>query len=494
MRNNLMEVPDYWLCETCESKSGSTSSCIVKQDSGLQASRRQHSVRKGPLGKVKYLDVDEVLKLSGGNFTVKPTPSRSSLSMSRMASPGSSNFRMTGRDFVASKSVIPKNPSLTLKPNPRISSTAHWKFPRNGVKKNPMIDQRASPSIGPAKANKLVSQRRVSAPIPDRKLQPLKVQTLDRQREKPTKGEPYKDLSVTKSSPAVVSDAVAESNRFNTEGSKNKNIYEDVHRDFKYLPSSIHAWSGQFQILQKAASGEFYDGFEAQPPCIVHRKAYILSNKMPSVLQLESLSASNVLTDVFQNYSPTLQDIALYFFPSENNERSRKNLHRVLKFMNDENSIMRSFIDGVELLVFTSYQLDENSRGTVAAVHEGHFLWGIFRRSNKSDTANKRLPAETDPVDSDVDMDIDMVGGNDVGRIDSVVNDNLRSPSQLPFEGTTLQSTSSKKVEEKKIKLEHSFDSSSSPVKYRKVHDLLGVPPGFEPRGFGAAKPSNIKR
>jgi hypothetical protein len=43
---------------------------------------------------------------------------------------------------------------------------------------------------------------------------------------------------------------------------------------------------------------------------------------MPSVLQLESLSASNVLTDVFQNYSPTLQDIALYFFPSENNERS----------------------------------------------------------------------------------------------------------------------------------------------------------------------------
>jgi hypothetical protein len=48
----------------------------------------------------------------------------------------------------------------------------------------------------------------------------------------------------------------------------------------------------------------------------------MLSNKMPSVLQLESLSASNVLTDVFQNDSPTLEDIALYFFPSENNERS----------------------------------------------------------------------------------------------------------------------------------------------------------------------------
>jgi len=80
--------------------------------------------------------------------------------------------------------------------------------------------------------------------------------------------------------------------------------------------------SGQFQILQEAASGEIYDGFEAQPPCAVNRKAYNLSSKIPSVLQLESLPALNVLTDEFQNYSPSLQDIALYFFPSDNNERS----------------------------------------------------------------------------------------------------------------------------------------------------------------------------
>jgi hypothetical protein len=53
--------------------------------------------------------------------------------------------------------------------------------------------------VGPAK-ERLVSQRRVNAPIPDRKLQPL-----DLQREKPTKGGPCKDLSVTKSSRAVVS-------------------------------------------------------------------------------------------------------------------------------------------------------------------------------------------------------------------------------------------------------------------------------------------------
>jgi hypothetical protein len=59
--------------------------------------------------------------------------------------------------------------------------------------------------VGPTKENRLVSQRRVNAPIPDRKLQPLKVQTLDLQRAKPTKGGPCTDLSVTKSSRAVVS-------------------------------------------------------------------------------------------------------------------------------------------------------------------------------------------------------------------------------------------------------------------------------------------------
>jgi hypothetical protein len=148
-----MEVPDFWICETCKSNSGSTSSCKVKQDSGLQASRRQHSVGKGPLGKVKYLDVDEVIKLSSSKVSMKPTPPRSSLPMSRMASQGSSNFLMTRRDIFASKSVIPKNPSLTRKPNPSISPMAHPKFPRNGVQKNSMTDQRASPSTGEKQNN-----------------------------------------------------------------------------------------------------------------------------------------------------------------------------------------------------------------------------------------------------------------------------------------------------------------------------------------------------
>ncbi|XP_058751329.1 uncharacterized protein LOC131624402 isoform X2 [Vicia villosa] len=527
MRKNLTEIPDYWFCETCQSKNGTTSPCEVKQDvglqgttspcevkqdTGLQVSTRKKSFRTAPTGKVKYLHEDEVIKLSSCNISMKATPS--STSPMTMTKKASSTLPITKRAHVASKSVIPKIPSPALKPNPSLAPMAHGKFPRNGVQKNPMNDQHASSSKGPTKENQFVSERRLSIPIPDRKVQPLKVHTRDPQIEKSTKREPCKDFSATKSLPVAVSDAATECNGFNREENKIQSIPENFNRDRKYFPSSIRAWSGRFQILQAAASVEFYDGFEAKPPCVVNRKAYNLSSKIPQVLQVESLSALNVLTDVFQNYSPTLQDIALYFFPSDSQERSRKSLNSLLKFMNDENSMLRSLIDGVELLVFTSHQLNEHSRGTIAAVHEGYFLWGVFR-SKKSNTSNDRSPA-MDPVD----MDIDMIGGNDIaGRVDNVLNSSLRSPSQVSLQGIPLLSPTSIKVEEKtltprsnlnlnggdrtissenlrkNIKSEHSWEPSSwSPVrKYRKMHDILeSVPPGFE--GHGAAKPSNIKR
>jgi len=38
--------------------------------------------------------------------------------------------------------------------------------------------------------------------------------------------------------------------------------------------------------------------------------------------------------------------------------RLRKDLNDILKFMNGQKAMLRGFIDGVELLVFTSNQLD----------------------------------------------------------------------------------------------------------------------------------------
>ncbi|KAL5191509.1 hypothetical protein HKD37_04G010778 [Glycine soja] len=256
-----------------------------------------------------------------------------------------------------------------------------------------------------------------------------KVQTSDAQKENPTKW-PFEALSAGKSSHIVGSGDIrradAECNKSNIEKSDLRSVQENLNLHCKFLPSSFPAWRGQFQILQTAVSSEFYDGLEAKPPCIVNKKAYKFSTEMPSVLQLESLPVLNALTDIFQDNSPRLQDIALYFFPSELTERSRKNLDSISKFLNAEKSMLRSYINGVELLVFTSNQLDMDSKGAIAAVNAGHFLWGMFRQK-KIDKAIERVP-DMEPVD----MDIDMIGGKDVvERADVVRNCKPKSASLM---------------------------------------------------------------
>ncbi|KAK8465857.1 hypothetical protein PHAVU_009G191900 [Phaseolus vulgaris] len=327
---NTTIIPEDWLCETCQSKHDSTSQRKVNQVVGSWASKRKPSVRGG---KVKYLDLDEVIRLSSGKASA------------------------------VSKNVIPKIPSLSPKANlPILPPKVLGKLPRNDeVRKKPMTNQHASCSL--------------------------------------FKGGEHSDD--------------AECNRSNMEKNDPQSIQKNLNLYRKFLPSSIHAWRGQIQILQTASSWILYDGFEAQPPCIVNKKAYKFSREMPSVLHLEAFPALNVLTNIFPDESPKLQDIALYFFPSECTDRFRKDLNDILKFMNDEKAMLRSFIDGVELLVFTSNQLDIDSRGVIAEVKGGHFLWGVFRQF-KIDKAIQRVPA-MEPVD----MEIDMIGGKDVeGKVD----------------------------------------------------------------------------
>ncbi|XP_057440018.1 uncharacterized protein LOC130731825 [Lotus japonicus] len=391
MRICLTDIPDDWCCETCQAKNGTTSPCKVDQNFSPQAPKRQRDVKAG---KVKFLPEDEVIKLSSGNFPAKPIR-------------GSSSFNIARKAPVASKTVVSKIPSRTS-PSPMVLG----KLPISGAQRNQMTDKHASQSLskGPTKERKHLSKLQVGF-IPDRK-----VKTLDLQIQKPTKEAPCEDLSARKSLPIGCSGdifgAVAEYDRSNIGKSDILSIQENFNLHYKSLPSLSPTWRGQFKILQAAASGEFYDVFEAYPPCYVSRNAYKLSNGMPSVLQLEPLPALNILADVFQNDSPCLEDIAVYFFPTDS-ARSIENLHSVFEFMNAEQSLLRTSIDGVELLVFTSSQLDKDSKVT-----EGYFLWGVFRHK-KINEADERLLLKMEP--DDMDMDIDMIGGKElVGMIDWV--------------------------------------------------------------------------
>lgn len=397
MQSYARIIPKDWICEPCQSKGGSNSLRKANHDMGSRDFKKRQAVTTG---KVKFLHEDEVIRLSSG----KPS--------------------------VGTKKVISRiwKASLTPNSNPPISSSQVFrKLPRNDeVNKKPMTNQHASfsSSKGPAKECIVENQQPLGGVKHDKKVQAHD----DLQKENPTEEAPLDALSARKSSPIVVSGGIvvadAECNQSNTEKCDIKSIQENLvlnpHR--KFLPCSIPAWRGQFQILQTAASSEFYDGFEAQPPCIVNWKAYKFSREMPSILQLESLPALNVLTGIFQDDSPKLQDIALYFFPSEHTDNSSKNLNSILNFMNAEKSMLRSYIAGVELLVFTANQLDMDSRGVIAAANAGLFLWGIFRKT-KIDKDIKRVPDM-----EATDMDIRVIGGKDVvERVDHVQKDKPKS-------------------------------------------------------------------
>ena len=146
----------------------------------------------------------------------------------------------------------------------------------------------------------------------------------------------------------------------------------------------------------------FLGGFKAQLPPSISRRASEFSGKMPLVLSVELLPQSQILSDHFQNYSPDLCDTALYCSPDDNIERfvlatdfcvaisasafkgifwlcsflcllltysSKEHAASLFEQMEVQNSMMRSSFNGVELLIFTSKQLQVDSQSELSFFH-----------------------------------------------------------------------------------------------------------------------------
>ncbi|KAJ6675714.1 LYSM-DOMAIN RECEPTOR-LIKE KINASE-RELATED [Salix viminalis] len=200
-----------------------------------------------------------------------------------------------------------------------------------------------------------------------------------------------------------------------------------------HFPALHVAWKGGFKF-DVAALRMFYGGFQAQLPCRVHRKAYESSRNIPLILQVKLLPQFDILGKTyFKTVVLIFSDIALYFFPSANIERSKENHASLFQLMETENAAIRSYIYGIELLIFTSKQLHVDSQDVIARSGMGNFLWGVFRHAKHDKTICNKFPSLATPLRSEhddhanmdrdeaVDMEIDMVGGTVIGRIDVAV-------------------------------------------------------------------------
>ncbi|KAK8265903.1 hypothetical protein V6Z12_D12G209300 [Gossypium hirsutum] len=173
-----------------------------------------------------------------------------------------------------------------------------------------------------------------------------------------------------------------------------------------HAPSLHPTWMGGFKFFN--TTGDLYGDFLALPPCRVHRKAYEFSKKMPAVLHVNLLQQWHLHSHILQNGCLDLLDIALYFCPVDM-ERSQRNYNKLFQLMGKENSVMISYIDDLELLIFTSEQLHADSWGVFTGSNK-EFFGGVFRRVKE----HQKLPSLVSHTQDAGEAD-DMVSGKMVG-------------------------------------------------------------------------------
>ncbi|CAN4086260.1 unnamed protein product [Withania somnifera] len=225
----------------------------------------------------------------------------------------------------------------------------------------------------------------------------------------------------------------------------NKSLVMNPYTTHPCDPALVPYWKGSFDILGglEFAPGMFNNCIQAHPPSRVRRKVYEFLGLLPDTLKFELVPRGDIQGSLFNNHCPLKEDIGLYFFASE---RERSEIYIALvEFMYIKDLVMRTLIKDVELLIFASTALCSDSQRW----NNEHFLWGLFYRAGQ-DTIGCAERGSSKVIDMDIDMiggvdactsnevglevyqnevemEIDMIAGENVGTQDIVVSRTTRN-------------------------------------------------------------------
>ncbi|KAL1566354.1 hypothetical protein AAHA92_01974 [Salvia divinorum] len=480
MKIFLEEHINDWHCEECMSSSPSSgvhNSPVVHKSGELPAESRTlpNESRVGvgnwekivATGKTKYLTVEEAIKLPLGqklpyNACHKRTPRRRSVK-------GKFDSTMRPRiiDFSSHQNLSP-GPFRPPKPRRPANVEIHRKPNFTGLGILVSLGFRSPSTLRPSEALKdtnLVKGQssKVQLPVTTRA---VKQSSLP---------------SAVKQSPGAISGGDGHDNAIDrsTSGAENMSqIYLlDSEKDLR-LPALEASWKGSFRILDDNAQKEINHLVRAYPPLQVYKKIFDISKKMPQVLHFELVPSKPILNNLFNDYIPDRNDIGLYFFPGAGESLEEDNIFLADQIIST-NYALRKQIADVELLVFSSKLLHANCQSWQGK----HFLWGVFRHLKPNtttcseDTVLEPAVQPSDGVNHDqglahdsgeVDMEIDMIGGISLGRIDVPVN--KKPTAALAWPQSALQVASDLRVAP--------VATMPSPTVKVESYDL--IPPGFE--------------
>lgn len=210
------------------------------------------------------------------------------------------------------------------------------------------------------------------------------------------------------------------------------------------LPEHNFLWQGGFDVQSNTNGTNYFDGIQAHASTSAASKVLDAVKKFSSKLQLEEVPRYSSWPLQFGHYRPSDKNIALYFF-AKDHESYERPYRKLLEHMLKNDLALRGNFDGVELLVFSSNQLAEQSQRWNRLL----FLWGVFRERKStciesSTCMNENIQGELakgDPSASSV------FGSSELEKMDTdriVVGDSNASEGTLRVTGDqTLASASS---------------------------------------------------
>lgn len=152
-------------------------------------------------------------------------------------------------------------------------------------------------------------------------------------------------------------------------------------------PASQVLWAGHIELLH--ADNKMFEIFLAHSAAKVSRKAYKIAAQMGGVLQFKIHPRRAFWPKIFQSDCPDARDVALYFYP-ERSGRSIEKYRELLKLLEQQDLMLRSVMEQVELLVFSSKLLHSEYQILDGCI----YMWGVFRKfgSNEVSCSAEALP------------------------------------------------------------------------------------------------------
>ncbi|CAG7883385.1 unnamed protein product [Brassica rapa] len=227
---------------------------------------------------------------------------------------------------------------------------------------------------------------------------------------------------------------------------------ERISELLRYLPALHPTWKGR--IVDSASLPEFDCEFCAKPASNISRKALRLSKAIPTLLEVELLPTGHILNDVFHR-SPRLSDVELYLFSDEKEtERSKMEHAHLFEAMSTRNAMIKANINGTELLIFSSKQLDQTSQFFLKKQYKTeNYLWGFF-------LSQAHVPGTSYQTDRDVvDMDID---------------------TEYPTPNLALKLIAESQSIPSSSPVKRKREVNAPPPGFEKANKQVSVPPGFE--------------